>query len=95
MKILQGDQECNLHIVWKTALACVPRAQTNCIISNAGRYYDLSLLTRASENYVIPMKNETKASKIVLNVCQNIIHHGTNCPIKSAVCLDNPEIPNR
>lgn len=76
-------------MVWYTLLACVNRTQTNCIISNAGRYYDLNILTRTSENYVIPMKNETKSSKIVLNVCQNIIHHGTDCPIKSGACLDD------
>lgn len=95
LNLLQADQECNLYIAWRTALACVPRIQSNCIISNAGRYYDLSILTRTSENYVIPMKNETKSSKIILNVCQNIIHHGTNCPIKSGACFDNLEESNR
>ncbi|XP_071630310.1 cation-independent mannose-6-phosphate receptor-like isoform X1 [Temnothorax longispinosus] len=90
-----GDQECNLHIVWKTALACVPRTQTNCTVANAGRHYDLSLLTRASENYVIRMRNETKSPKIILNVCQNVIHHGTTCPVKSGVCLDDPENPDK
>lgn len=82
-------------MVWKTVLACVPRSQTNCTVVNAGRHYDLGLLTRTSENYMIPMKNETKSPKIVLNVCQNVIYQGTMCPIKSGACLDNPEEPNR
>ncbi|KAL0115499.1 hypothetical protein PUN28_010785 [Cardiocondyla obscurior] len=89
-----GDQECNLHIVWKTALACVPRTQINCTVVNDGRYYDLSPLTRTSENYVIPMKNETKSAKIILNVCQNVIHHGTTCEFKSGACLEDPENSN-
>ncbi|XP_028050278.1 cation-independent mannose-6-phosphate receptor [Monomorium pharaonis] len=88
-----GDQQCNLFIIWKTSLVCVPRVQTNCTVTNAGHYYDLSPLTRASENYVIPI-NDTK-SKIVLNVCQSVIHHGVMCPLNSGVCLDEPEKPNR
>lgn len=90
-----GDQQCDLYIVWMTALACLPRTQTNCTIANAGRYYDLSLLTRASENYVIPIKNGTKSPKIMLNVCQSIVQHGALCPIKSGACLDDPEKSNR
>ncbi|XP_018059825.1 PREDICTED: cation-independent mannose-6-phosphate receptor [Atta colombica] len=91
-----GDQQCNLYIIWKTALLCVPRTQTNCTVVNAGHYYDLSLLTRPSENYMIPLhiKNKTKSPKIILNVCQNILHHGIMCPIKSGACLDDPEKPN-
>ncbi|KYN03799.1 Cation-independent mannose-6-phosphate receptor [Cyphomyrmex costatus] len=91
------DQQCNLYIVWKTALACVPRTQTSCTVVNNGLYYDLSPLTRTSENYVIPIyiKNKTKSPKIILNVCQSILHHGIMCPVKSGVCLDDPEKPNR
>jgi len=44
---------------------------------------------------VIPLKNGTKSAKIMLNVCQSIIHHGAMCPIKSGACLDDPEKPNR
>ncbi|XP_011863304.1 PREDICTED: cation-independent mannose-6-phosphate receptor [Vollenhovia emeryi] len=98
---LHGNEECDLHIVWKSALACVPRTQTNCIIANDGHIYDLSLLTRTSENYVIPMKDgipmnsKARSPKIILNVCQNVIHHGTLCPAKSGACLDDPQNPKR
>jgi len=46
---------------------------------------------------MIPLhiKNKTKSPKIILNVCQNILHHGIMCPIKSGACLDDPEKPNR
>lgn len=44
---------------------------------------------------MIPIKNETKSLKIMLNVCQSIIYHGATCPIKSGACLDDPEKPNR
>ncbi|XP_011158228.2 cation-independent mannose-6-phosphate receptor isoform X2 [Solenopsis invicta] len=89
-----GDKQCNLYIVWRTVLACLPKVQTNCTVANGGHYYDLSPLTRTSENYVILVKNDTK-SRIVLNVCHNVIHHGAMCPLNSGACLDNPESINR
>lgn len=78
-------------MIWKTALACLPKTQTNCTVVNDGHHYDLSVLTRASENYVIPLKNETNSPKIMLNVCQSIIHHGAICPLQSGACLDDPK----
>ncbi|XP_072743361.1 cation-independent mannose-6-phosphate receptor isoform X2 [Anoplolepis gracilipes] len=91
-----GDGQCNLFMVWKTALACGPRFQTNCTVVNNGLHYDLSPLTRSSNNYVIRMRNEMKLPKIVLNVCQSIIRqYDSMCPIKSGACLDDPEKLNR
>ncbi|KAL6449215.1 hypothetical protein ACFW04_000702 [Cataglyphis niger] len=90
------DKQCNLFMLWSTALACGPRLQTNCTVVNNGYHYDLSPLTRSSDNYVIHMNNEKKSPKIVLNVCQSIIHqYGAMCPIRSGACLDDPEKPKR
>ncbi|XP_070158069.1 cation-independent mannose-6-phosphate receptor isoform X3 [Polyergus mexicanus] len=89
------DGKCNLFMVWKTALACAQKFQTNCTVVNNGYHYDLSSLTRSSDNYVIHISNEKQSRKIVLNVCQSIIHqYGAMCPIKSGACLDDPEKPN-
>lgn len=83
-------------MVWKTALACGQRFQTNCTVVNDGYHYDLSSLTRSSENYVIRIRNDMKSPKIVLNVCQSIIRqYGALCPIKSGACLDETEKLNR
>jgi len=71
--------------------------QTNCTVVNAGDYYSLSPLTRASENYVIPLgiKNKfLKSPKIILHVCQSILY-GIMYPIKSGACLDDPKQSNR
>ncbi|CAL1684751.1 unnamed protein product [Lasius platythorax] len=91
-----ADGQCNLFMVWKTALACGQRFQTNCTVVNDGYHYDLSSLTRSSENYVIRIRNDMKSPKIVLNVCQSIIRqYGALCPIKSGACLDDTEKLNR
>jgi len=83
-------------MLWKTALACGPRFQTNCTVVNNDSYYDLSPLTRFSDNYVIHIRNEMKSPKIVLNVCHSIIRqYDAMCPIKSGACLDDPENHNR
>ncbi|KAL6258138.1 hypothetical protein P5V15_010058 [Pogonomyrmex californicus] len=90
-----SDQQCNLFMIWKTALACGPRTQTNCTVVNDGRYYDLSPLTRFTENYEISINNMTYP-KIILNVCHSTIHqYSAICPIKSGACLDDPKNPNR
>ena len=70
------------------------RTQTNCTVVNAGHYYDLSPLTKASENYVIPLriKNKTKffkSSKIILHVYTLL---GIMYPIKSKACLDSENL---
>lgn len=90
------DGQCNLFMIWKTALACGPISQTNCTVVNNGQHYDLSPLRRTSDNYVIRIRNEMKSPKIVLNVCQSIIRqYGAMCPINTGVCLDDPEKSNR
>lgn len=78
-------------MVWKTALACAPKFQTNCTIVNNGYHYDLSSLTRSSDNYVIHI-SEKHSPRIVLNVCQSIIRqYGAMCPIKTGACLEDLE----
>ncbi|XP_011135989.1 cation-independent mannose-6-phosphate receptor isoform X2 [Harpegnathos saltator] len=89
------EGECNLFIVWKTAFACGPRTQTNCTIVNNNQHYDLSPLTRYSDNYVIHIGNET-SPKLVLNVCHSVIRQrGSICPVKTGICLDDPKRSNR
>lgn len=79
-------------MVWKTALACGKKFETNCAVVNNGYHYNLSSLTRSSENYVIHIRDNMKSSKIVLNVCHSIIRqYGAMCPMKSGVCLDDVE----
>lgn len=83
-------------MIWKTALACTPRTQTTCTAVKDGYHFDLSPLTRSSENYVIYMRNETGSPKIVLNVCHSVIHHSNAlCPIKTGACLNDPTKSNR
>lgn len=82
-------------MVWKTALACGPRTRTNCTVVYGDQHYNLSPLTRYSENYVI--RTGTKAfPKIMLNVCHSIIRqYGVMCPSKTGVCLDDPKKSNK
>ncbi|XP_029676718.1 cation-independent mannose-6-phosphate receptor isoform X1 [Formica exsecta] len=88
------DEQCDLFMVWTTALACAPRFQTNCTIVNNGYHYDLSSLTRTSNNYVIHI-SEKQSLKIVLNVCQSIIRqYRATCPIKTGACLEDREKSN-
>lgn len=78
-------------MIWKTMFACGPRTQTNCTVVNNNQHYDLSSLTRFSENYVIHTGNET-LPKLVLNVCHSVIRqHGSICPAKTGICLDDPK----
>ncbi|XP_014472689.1 PREDICTED: cation-independent mannose-6-phosphate receptor isoform X2 [Dinoponera quadriceps] len=87
--------ECKLFMVWKTAYACGPRTQTNCTVVYNNQHYDLSSLTRYSDNYVIHAGNDT-SRKIVLNVCHSVIRQrGSICPAKTGACLDDPKKPNR
>lgn len=82
-------------MVWRTALACAPRTQTNCTVVNGGQHYNLGLLTRYSENYKIHAENK-ELSKIVLNVCHSVIRqHGALCPTKTGICLEEPKKPNK
>ncbi|XP_012235795.1 cation-independent mannose-6-phosphate receptor [Linepithema humile] len=91
-----AEKQCDIHMSWKTALACTPRTQTNCTVVKDGHHFDLSPLTRSSENYVISMRNETRLPKIVLNVCQSVVRlPNALCPIKSGACLNDPTKLNR
>ncbi|XP_011342492.1 cation-independent mannose-6-phosphate receptor isoform X2 [Ooceraea biroi] len=89
------DEQCNLFMIWRTAFACAPRTRTNCTVTYNDLHFDLSPLTRSSENYAIRMGTDAKSPKIMLNVCQSVIRHGAVCPIKSGACLDDPQRSNR
>ncbi|XP_031848611.1 lysosomal enzyme receptor protein [Nomia melanderi] len=93
---------CELHLIWKTALACGPQTVSNCTVINNGSHYDLSSLTKYSENYVIYLGSGNSSSlvdsgnssslvdngKIILNVCHSVIfEYDALCETKSGACL--------
>ncbi|XP_029053716.1 cation-independent mannose-6-phosphate receptor isoform X1 [Osmia bicornis bicornis] len=81
--------QCNLYMVWKTALACGPRITQSCTVTDNGLHYDLSPLTRYSQNYVIHMGNKT-SPKIILNVCHSVIfEYNALCQMHSGACLQD------
>lgn len=76
-------------MVWKTALACGRRFTQNCTVMDNGLHYDLSPLTRYSQNYVIHMGNRT-SPKIILNVCHSVIfEYNALCQMGSGACLQD------
>ncbi|XP_076766762.1 lysosomal enzyme receptor protein [Xylocopa sonorina] len=80
-------EQCNIFMIWKTVLACGPRIEKNCTVVDNGLHYDLSPLTRYSQNYVIHMGNRT-SPKIILNVCHSVIYeYNALCQIHSGACL--------
>ncbi|XP_012144587.2 lysosomal enzyme receptor protein [Megachile rotundata] len=82
--------QCDLYMVWKTALACGPRVTQNCAVTNNGLHYDLSHLTKYSENYVIHTGNNT-SPKIILNVCHSVIfEYNALCQTRTGACLRDP-----
>ncbi|XP_051174932.1 cation-independent mannose-6-phosphate receptor isoform X2 [Leptopilina boulardi] len=82
------ENQCEIDIHWKTSLACGEQTITNCsVIDSTGFKYDLSKLTKYSDNYEIPVQN---SSKILLNVCHSLIFgYGVSCINKAGSCLVN------
>ncbi|KAG7213127.1 hypothetical protein KM043_002444 [Ampulex compressa] len=88
---LSTEKPCNFNMVWKSIVACGPRVQQNCTVSDHGNHYDLSTLTKYSDNYVIRL-GDKKPSVIILNICHSVIFQGgAMCQSKSGVCLRNFE----
>ncbi|CAK9820663.1 Cation-independent mannose-6-phosphate receptor [Anthophora plagiata] len=84
-----GLEQCNLYMVWKSSLACRPATKTDCTVTDNGLHYDLSPLTRYSQNYVIPTGNKT-SPKIILNICHSVIfEYNALCQMHSGACLQN------
>ncbi|KOC59527.1 Cation-independent mannose-6-phosphate receptor, partial [Habropoda laboriosa] len=82
-----ASEQCNLYLSWKSIFACAPPKQINCTVTDNGFHYDLSSLTRYSENYVIHTGNNT-SPKIILNVCHSVIfEHNALCQMESGACL--------
>lgn len=86
--LFQKENQCEIDIHWKTSLACGEQTITNCsVIDSTGFKYDLSKLTKYSDNYEIPVQN---SSKILLNVCHSLIFgYGVSCINKAGSCLVN------
>lgn len=79
-------------MVWKTSLVCGPRKQVNCTVIEDGQLYDLSPLTRFSENYMIRAGSDVRSPMIKLNVCHSVIREaGSMCAFKSGACLAHGE----
>ncbi|XP_076173543.1 lysosomal enzyme receptor protein isoform X2 [Ptiloglossa arizonensis] len=84
---IHAIDQCDLHMVWETALACSPRIKNNCTVTDNGLHYDLSPLTKHSQNYVIHMGNRM-SPKIILNICHSVIfEYNALCQMNSGVCL--------
>lgn len=76
-------------MMWKTVLACGPRIKQNCTVTYNGLHYDLSPLTKYSQNYVVHTGNRT-SSKIILNICHSVIfEHNALCQLYSGACLQS------
>lgn len=89
VQIFQTLDQCSLYMIWTTALACGPRIKRNCTVTSNGLHYDLSPLTRYSQNYVIHAGNKPSL-KIILNVCHSVIfEYNALCQMSSGVCLHN------
>ncbi|XP_053979420.1 cation-independent mannose-6-phosphate receptor [Hylaeus volcanicus] len=85
--ISHTEDQCQLYKVWKTALACAPPTVQNCTVIDNGFHYDLSPLTRYSENYVIRVGTEL-LPKIILNICHSVIfEYNALCQMRSGACL--------
>ncbi|XP_076672942.1 lysosomal enzyme receptor protein [Andrena cerasifolii] len=82
-------EQCNLFMIWKSALACGPRTVQNCTATNNGLHYDLSPLRSSSQNYVIYTGDKTPPM-IILNVCHSVIfEYDALCQMRSGACLQN------
>ncbi|XP_043511603.1 cation-independent mannose-6-phosphate receptor isoform X1 [Frieseomelitta varia] len=80
---------CNIYMMWKTAFACGPRIKQNCTVTHNGLHYDLSPLTKYSQNYVVHTGNRI-SSKIILNICHSVIfEHNALCQLRSGACLQS------
>ncbi|XP_020283020.1 cation-independent mannose-6-phosphate receptor [Pseudomyrmex gracilis] len=78
---------CDVFMVWRTSLICGPRKQVNCTVVENGQLYDLSPLTRFSENYVIHVRPDITSPLIELNVCHSVIpRQGSTC-FRSGACM--------
>ncbi|XP_017885453.1 cation-independent mannose-6-phosphate receptor isoform X2 [Ceratina calcarata] len=85
-------EKCTLFLIWRTAAACGNRTIQNCTLTDkaTGLHYDLSSLTKYSENYVIPLGDRT-APKIILNVCHSVIfEYNALCQMTNGACLQDP-----
>ncbi|XP_034945138.1 cation-independent mannose-6-phosphate receptor isoform X2 [Chelonus insularis] len=85
-----SDDQCAIEMIWRTISACgVPPMEKpfiDCTVTDdAGNFYDLSSLTKYSDNYIVPIDENTS---IILNVCHPIVYgNGAVCRYSSSVCL--------
>ncbi|XP_050573369.1 cation-independent mannose-6-phosphate receptor isoform X1 [Bombus affinis] len=79
---------CNIYMIWKSVLACGPRIIGNCTVTDKGLHYDLSPLTKYSDNYFVTI--DKTLPKIILNICHSVIfEYKALCQSHSGACLQN------
>ncbi|XP_043474174.1 cation-independent mannose-6-phosphate receptor [Leptopilina heterotoma] len=86
--------QCEIDIHWKTSLACGRQLNINCSVRDPkdNFKFDLSELTKFSDNYEVQVEN---SSKILLNVCHSLIFgYGSTCSFQSGSCLLNSTVLN-
>lgn len=75
-------------MIWKSVLACGPRITGNCTVTDKGLHYDLSPLTKYSDNYFVTI--DKTSPKIILNICHSVIfEYKALCQSHSGACLQN------
>ncbi|XP_012260513.2 cation-independent mannose-6-phosphate receptor isoform X2 [Athalia rosae] len=91
--IPQGPDQCVIHMIWRTNLACARSNKHSCIyVDEFNNTYDLSSLTSLSDNHVVHIDDKTE---MMINVCHTTIHeHGATCYGAPAACLKNSTDPN-
>ncbi|XP_076628392.1 lysosomal enzyme receptor protein [Colletes latitarsis] len=90
--ISHTEEQCNLRFTWRTVLACVHPKVQDCTVTDNKLHYDLSPLTRYSQNYVIHTGNRM-SPKIILNICHSVIFKSDAlCQMSSGVCLQKEPV---
>lgn len=77
---------------WRTKAACTKRKQINCTVDNGSQHYDLSQLTKLTDNYRVPI-NDTYL--VILNVCHSVLYGANTCKSNNAACLVDKNSPSR
>ncbi|XP_041350855.1 cation-independent mannose-6-phosphate receptor-like [Gigantopelta aegis] len=85
--LLAEHSDCTYQFEWPTNHACPPYKVTDCsIIDKDGKHYDLSQLSRSSDNYEYLIQHENK--KFIINVCRSLVHQkDQTCPFNAAACM--------
>ncbi|XP_012276339.1 cation-independent mannose-6-phosphate receptor isoform X2 [Orussus abietinus] len=91
----KSENHCEWYMIWYTKAACGNIIKSNCTAKDdSGRSFNLSPLTRISDNYIIDVGN-TSSKKIILNICHSLIFgDNTKCHPNSGACLQKSKTNN-